>query len=288
MNLWYWKFNYFYFGANPPLYYLTGFEWTTRRQGIFAWPNNYGYFLVSFLPLILLWWSKWKNKIKDIIKNPLGNLNILLIILWILAIWLTLSRAAILWTLLAFALLSKELIKKNKRIAIWILLIVLWWLVWLSVLKMESTIWHIQAKFSYISEVIDNPLWHGLWTSWPAVHHEWTMLPENYFIQVMLDIGTLWFIFWTMLIFQILIIFKNIKNHFDNKKENQEKTMIYLQRERLYMWWFLLLFVWLFLHVFEDSMVNYLFFVCFGLSTWYLSKLYDINTISMKELFTKK
>jgi len=288
MSLWYWKFDDFYFGSKPPLYYLTGFEWTTRWQWIFAWPNNYGYLLVAFLPLILLWWSKWRKRLKDIIRNPLWHLNILLIVLWILAIWLTLSRAAILWTLLAFALLSKKLIKKNKKIAIWILLIIFWWLIWLSMLKMESTIWHVQAKLSYISEVINNPLWHGLGTSWPAVHHEGTMLPENYFIQIMLDIGTVWFIFWAMIIFQILIIFKNIKNHFGSKKENQEKTMVYLQRERLYVWWIWLLLVWLFLHVFEDSMVNYLFFVCFGLSTWYLSKLYDIKRISMKELFTKK
>lgn len=288
MNLWYWTFDNFYFWEKPPIYYLTGYEWTTRWQWIFSWPNNYGYFLIAFLPLILLWWSKWKQKLKDIIKNPLWNLNILLIFLWVLAIWLTLSRAAILWMILAFVLLSKDLIKKHKKIAIWIILLTFLSLIWLSILKMESTMWHIQAKFSYINEVISNPLWHGLWTSWPAVHHEWTMLPENYFIQIMLDIGTVWFIFWAICIFHILIIFKNIKNHFSGKNESQEKNIIYLQRERLYIWWTLLLVVWLFLHVFEDSMVNYLFFISFGLSTWYLSKIYDTKEVSIKKLFIKK
>ncbi len=49
MSIWYGKFDDFYFGANPPLYYLTWFEWTTRWQWLFSGPNNYGYFLIAFL-----------------------------------------------------------------------------------------------------------------------------------------------------------------------------------------------------------------------------------------------
>ncbi|MDR0606908.1 MAG: hypothetical protein LBG52_00820 [Candidatus Peribacteria bacterium] len=41
------------FDQKPPLYYLTGWEGTLRRQGLFSGPNNYGYFLVAFFPLIL-------------------------------------------------------------------------------------------------------------------------------------------------------------------------------------------------------------------------------------------
>ena len=36
----------------PPIYYLTWYEWTLRWQGFFSWPNNYGYFLVAFLPFV--------------------------------------------------------------------------------------------------------------------------------------------------------------------------------------------------------------------------------------------
>jgi hypothetical protein len=48
------KLDDFRFGEKPPIYYLTGYEGTLRRQGIFAGPNNYGYFLVAFFPFVVL------------------------------------------------------------------------------------------------------------------------------------------------------------------------------------------------------------------------------------------
>jgi preprotein translocase subunit SecF len=64
--------------------------------------------------------------------------------------------------------------------------------------------------------------------------------------------------------------------------------MTFLQWKRLYMWRTILLVIWLFLHVFEDSMVNYLFFVAFGLLTGYMSSLYKNNKLQFKDLFIKK
>lgn len=285
MNIGYGKFDDFYFGANPPIYYLTGFEWTTRWQWIFAWPNNYGYFLVAFLPLILLWF-KWKtNKISDIIKNPFAHINILVILLWILAIVMTLSRAAILGMVLIFVLLSKDRIKRNKKISIiWLVALVIW--IWaLSYLKSSSTIWHIQAKMSYVNEIVSNPLGHGLWNSGPAVHHQWTMLPENYFMQIMLDIWTVGFLLWAAVIFQILIIFKKLEFRVQNSEQEKRNSklwtmnseLVLLHWKRLYLGRTILLFVWLFLHVFEDSMVNYIFFICFGLISGYMTNLQKIE-----------
>ena len=294
INIWYWKFDDFYFWANPPLYYLTWFEWTTRWQWLFSWPNNYGYFLVAFLPIILLWRNTWLKKLKNIFKNPIKNLNFLLIAIRILAIIMTLSRAAIIWLVLIFALLSKDRIKKNrknKNIFIWILWFILLWIIWLSALKRDSTLWHINAKLAYIWEIIDNPIWHWLGTSWPAIHHNWTMLPENYFMQIMLDIWTVWFIFWSIVVFQILIIFKNIRLYFKQNKIKSDEQIGFLHWNSLYIWRSTLLVIWLFLHVFEDSMVNYLFFISFGLISWYLSKLYKIsntNKIKFKDLFVKQ
>ncbi len=291
MNIWYGKFDDFYFGANPPLYYLTWFEWTTRWQWLFSGPNNYGYFLIAFLPMILLWRNTWRKKLKNLIKDPINNLNFWFIVLWILAIAMTLSRAAIIWVVLIFILLAKDWIRKdktNKKIFASGLWVILLWIVWLSILKSESTLWHIQAKLSYMTEIIDNPIWHWLWTSWPAVHHEWTMLPENYFIQIMLDIGTVWFIIWSILIFNILIIFKNIKSYFQKTKTSIDKQITFLHWESLYIGRSALLVIWIFLHVFEDSMVNYIFFISFWLLSWHLSTLYKSNTLTIKDLFVKK
>ena len=248
-----------------------------RWQWIFAWPNNYGYFLVAFLPLILVFWGGTRQDLKNFIKNPIANLNFLLTILWIVAIAMTLSRSAILWTIIVFAFLSKNWIKQHKKISIWIFIVLIAGLVWLSFLKPESTLWHFKANLSYIWEIINNPLWHWLGSSWPAVHHEWTMLPENYFMQIMLDIWTTWFILRCVVIFSILMICRTIQNVSEKWKYNEEDSATFLQRKRLLLWWLVLMTMWFFLHVFEDSMVNYLFFCMFGLLSGYLSKFYEKN-----------
>ena len=74
MQMWYGPLNDFFFGKNPPIYYLTWYEWTLRWQWLFSWPNNYGYFLVAFLPIVLLLFKvqakRWKDLFKlKIIKN---------------------------------------------------------------------------------------------------------------------------------------------------------------------------------------------------------------------------
>jgi len=39
--------------------------------------------------------------------------------------------------------------------------------------------------------------------------------------------------------------------------------------------------------VFEDSMVNYLFFICFGILSGYLSKFFEWKNVSFRSLFLK-
>ena len=135
MTIWYWKLDDFYYGVKPPLYYLTWYGWTTRWQWIFAWPNNYWYFLVAFLPLILMFGGWTRQELKNFIKNPFGNLQFLLTIVWIAAIIMTLSRSAILWMIIVFAFLARNWIKQHKKLAIWIFAVLLAGIVWLSFLK---------------------------------------------------------------------------------------------------------------------------------------------------------
>ena len=277
INMWYGKLDDFHYWSNPPIYYLTGYEGTMRWQWMFAWPNNYGYFLIAFLPLVLLFCGGTLQDLKNFIKSPRKNINFLMSILWIVAIILTLSRAALLWMIFVIAMLSKNWIKSHKKASIWILLVCIAWLVGLSIMKNESTLWHINAKFSYVWEIVNHPLWHWLGSSWPAIHHEWTMLPENYFMQIMLDIWTSWFIIWALSIMYILLIIKNIQNHFEKWNFDAEQEAVFLARKRLTLGWSALLIMWLFLHVFEDSMVNYLFFGLYWLLTWYLSQYYKEN-----------
>ncbi|MFA5747726.1 MAG: hypothetical protein WC872_01300, partial [Candidatus Absconditabacterales bacterium] len=95
---WFWHIGYgpfdnFKFGVKPPIYYLTGYEGTSRWQGIFSGPNNYGYFLIAFLPLLILLFKEKFNSLKEkfsLLKEMfINNRKIGFIILWILAILLT-------------------------------------------------------------------------------------------------------------------------------------------------------------------------------------------------------
>jgi hypothetical protein len=89
----------------------------------------------------------------------------------------------------------------------------------------------------------------------------------------MLDLGTVWFIIWCWILLlwiyeEKLLRLELIKNEAVSNEDYQ--LFITLQR-----WLLALLVMWLFLHVFEDSMVNYLFFVIYWILLGYLSSIAD-------------
>ncbi len=263
-SVWYGGLDDYSYGENPPIYYLTWYDWILRRQWFFSWPNNYWYFLVAFLPFV---WRFFTNKIKKKENTVLSVLALAVRMAWMVA---TLSRAVLVWMVVVFVVLYWKQLKLKKR---WLLRWGIWLLVTLAVLsaiKRKSTVGHITSKLSTIPEVISQPLWHGLGSSWPAIHHEWKYLPENYFLQIMLDIWTVWFLF---RIFSILCLFlmqgkimRLNKWKLTSEEEYQLQVLYKLQTG-----FFALFVMWLFLHVFEDSMVNYLFFTVYGIVLWSLS-----------------
>ncbi len=265
----YWPLDNFRFGDKPPLYYLTGYEWTLRWQWIFSWPNNYWYFLIAFLPIIIQFFKLKRTSFKKFLKDKTALINTGIIILWFAAIALTLSRSAIIGTLVVLAFISRSWIKKHRKIALWIFVLSIWWLIWLSVLKETSTLAHITAKISSLASVIDQPLGYWLGSSWPAVHHNWNILPENYFIQIIIDIGTVWFLIWIFCISQVAMIGKMMRR--PPKSPSDGDFIIYSFWKGLTIGWIALLVMWMFLHVFEDSMVNYIFFILWWITTGHLS-----------------
>lgn len=251
----YWPLNDFYFGAKPPIYYLTGLGGTLRLQGIFSGANNYGFFLVAFLPMILAYfWSRF-DSIKNIFTSKKNIVSIIIIAIWIVSLFLTLSRSALIWMVIVFALRNIDRRKKHWKRSIWFGIILIAWICWLSILKWSSTIAHIAAKFSSLSYVLRNPLWYGLGSSWPAVHHNWTLLPENYFVQLLLDIWVLWFAFWIIIVAYIGKKIKRVQNAIYTKN-----LTFFFYNKAFIVGCIALLTMGMFLHVFEDSMVNYSFF----------------------------
>ncbi len=259
LEIGYGPLNDFQFGTNPPLYYLTGFEGTLRWQGIFAGPNNYGYFLVVFLPLIIHYFKFSINSLKEIFTKKQNLTNLFVYIIWFGAIILTLSRSALLGTIVVLFLMNIWRWKRHWKIGIWIWIAGILGILGLSFLKETSTLAHITAKFSSIGYVLQQPLWYGLGSSWPAIHHNGNILPENYFIQLLIDIGLLGF---ALFVARYIILGKKIKRLISCEYWGNYIKVLSIG-------WIALLLMWVFLHVFEDSMVNYSFFLFFGLVCGY-------------------
>lgn len=245
----------FVFGENPPIYYRTWPWWEPRLQWLFAWPNNYGYFLVATFPFLIY-------RIKQYIRTSRHTrLQYIVIILRIISVVATLSRAAMLGLAICAIILFKNKRQEKKKLFIWMWMLTIIWLWILSIYKWGSTIEHVIQKRQWLQEVINNPLGYWLGTAWPAIHHNGTILPENYYIQLMVDIGTVGFILRTGIIASWFLLLQRLK------------TTNWYKRQRAFFIWILALFViWFFLHVFEDSMVNYLVFIPYAISITHLIK----------------
>jgi hypothetical protein len=84
--------------------------------------------------------------------------------------------------------------------------------------------------------------------------------------------GTLGFLLRAITIFQILGMHYAIKKTLAKKNLNKEQQTQYLLLQRMQMGFLGLLCIGMLLHVFEDSMVNYLFFSIYGILLGILSK----------------
>lgn len=242
-RLWYGPVGDYVFGQNPPIYYRTWPWWDPRLQGIFAWPNNYGYFLIAIAPVL---YTRFKNKTKTIKTSIWSILRV--------GVLLTLSRWALIGWIVWLISTYRNKIKQYKKIMRGVIGLIIIGLLGLSIVKRWSTVQHIQNKIDGVQAVIQQPLGYGLWSAGPAIHHQGQRLPENFYLQIMIDIGSIGFILWA--IYSYLLM-----------KQTKDQQDMYLTSFLIGR--YALMIVWLFLHVFEDSMVNYLFFVPYGLLLWY-------------------
>ncbi len=253
--------NDYQYGTNPPIYYLTGYEGTLRRQGLFSGPNNYGYFLCTFFPLVLLFFGEKIKQWKTFSFFQWVNISILIV--RILAMICTFSRAVLVAWLASLIILNRNTLKKRKKILIGVMICGLLWVIGISLWKRDSTSIHLQKLIEAISVFISNPLGYGLGSSGPAVHHNGIFLPENYFFQILFDTGTIGFLCFLFFCFQLLWICWLLTKKEISSNKNSDLPFIFLMFKRFSIGLFALCVMGMFLHSFEDSMVNYLFFVLF-------------------------
>lgn len=263
------------FGQNPPLYYLTWPGWYARLSWIFSGPNNYGYLMVA---LFGFWWRYLRTRVQH------KTTKTLLRLLFGLSVVGTLSRGAIIWIFLQIIALSFVLLHA-KRKYIWSLIVVAILAVGvLSIVKRWSTLEHVRTKFGSLSYVRSNPWGYGLGSSGPSIH-TWhgNILPENFFVQILIDIGIpgllLWLFFWYLVLHSMRSNRAKVKD--ERAKLHKEELLTSNQQTNLWDNTLLIClsfsFLWLllegmFLHVFEDSMVNYWFFILWGIVYGYVQR----------------
>lgn len=280
-KFWFWPVWDFVADKKPPVYYRTtslALWWKPRMQWVFSWPNNYSYFLVLILPFCFWFFPKFfekENQSFKLWKHTLTQAQVLWYGFFSFAIisgLFTQSRWFLVWMIAGLGIFLAWKIK--KRYLTWAILTGLIWIWIFSILKPQSTQEHLKSFQDALGLVFQHPLWYGLGTSGPSVHYGWTILPENIYLQILIDAGIFGFIVWLTAIIYII---------FESKK---------LIKADLEYWKYLLVFLigflgllveWMFLHVVEDSMVNYLFFVPFGLLFWY--NLFQTKNINLKQNF---
>ena len=250
MEWWYGPVGDFVVWSNPPIYYRTGAWGRPRYSWLMAWPNNLSYLLVGLWPLLIMLW-KWSSY--QYIKK-----------VWlILSGILTFSRSAWIGALWQYIIIHyRQYTIQNKYIKIiWIstMICIVWVLVWF---KYDSTIWHLHSSIQAIHTRIQQPMGYGLWYSWPSALHHGSIIPENTYLQWLIDIGligTAWLIMIIVMIIRTIIAID---------KKNLYRPMVYARGLGMIG----LAIQGMFLHVLEDSTVNYLVLIVWWLLLWYISR----------------
>jgi len=250
----------FWFWWWIPIYQWVEASWIRRFQWIFDSPLAMWYFLILFSWLFL-----HINK-----KNIDFSVLLGLVILFIF-IFLTYSRGAMLWIVIAsfilFTLNLKYILKKFKKVFIYFILlgVILIWSIWYLFqdkinnvfLREGSTNGHITRMATWVDRFLEKPFGSGLATSWPAYRNviktetslktDRYYIPESWFVQILVE-G--WIIYFTL----FLIILSNILlNLYRNNNSYIFLTFVWI------------LVMNLFLHIFEYTYITILLFIFLGL-----------------------
>lgn len=231
----------------PPIWYRTWPWGMMRLQWLFAWPNNYWFFLAWIAPLV----TYLVLTVQGRKKRLLGSLSVI-------CLARTLSRGAWIGAWVGSALLIWVYFPAYKKYVVWWWIVVTVGIIALSVIKSWSTSGHRIALQEWILALWKQPRGYGLWMAWPSVHYEWIYLPENQYMQIILDLGIPGFMLWCS-VWRLVL-------------KNAWKTTFSAPMSPMLLVLFCgicgLLLEGMVLHVREDSMVNYLILGLFGLVLW--------------------
>lgn len=268
-SIWYWYVWDFKVWENPPIYYRTGKWWDPRFSWLMSWPNNLWYLMVLFFWFFMFYVNELLKISKEI---PLFNIikKFFYKFYYILLLIITFSRWAMIWVWVQLYVFLIRVYKLSVKKLFFLTSCFVLFIVMLSLWKWSSTSDHIDAYINTINYVIKKPFWYGLGISWPSANYDWYIMPENMFFQILIDLWVIWLIIWLWIMVYILKIVNHICTDKSKLSKLKENEIMILKLLTLWLIW--LLIEWMFLHVFEDSIVNYLFFVFYGIMIWYLDK----------------
>ena len=267
--------------ANTCISFAQNVEWHHRFQGTFWWPIRFSVFLTVVYSLFAWWLFSSSRFVGNTRYYMLGWFAALVLP----SIFFSYSKTSMLGFVFAvalFVLLSYKYIYKRKItktfyfslagiITVPIALIAL--LKWELFLHLWSVLNRVDNLTKSVEMFFYNPFWYGLWIAGPAsqmghsiesagnwqiatssVFSVHKFLPENWYVQILLEQGLIGFFLFISLI--ILIGLRLI----ESVKRSRDFMQVGITTA-----YFALCFMALFTHAFEEAATSYILFFLIGL-----------------------
>lgn len=289
---------------NPPAAYYTLInQWNVRNQFLFERPTSFGFRLIAFFPVFVLWFLRNKRRKDQIFPT---------IMFWLL-IFSTWSRAwiavRILEAIVLFFILYWKSVKKYFVRLVILAIIWLWWLayLWRGIMVREhSNTGHLELMKAWRNIARKNlAFWRWAGYSWPASHQlcytdepvdifqevdsihldnqrcellrkenvknqisTYGFNPENQYLQILMEYWIIWIIFRLWLCVMIVRYTAKMIWIYRNKNKSPYQELLYYSLLWFGIWFIWLCAEWLVLHSLVDRMVIYPFFLLYGITVW--------------------
>ena len=309
---------------NPPAAYYTLIDkWNVRNQFLFERPTSFGFWLIAFFPIFVLWFLRNKSRKDQIFP---------IIVFWLL-ILSTRSRAwiavRVLEIIVLFFILYRKSVKKHFIRLIILAVIWLWLLAYLSrwiMVREHSNTGHLQLMKAWWNIAKTNLVfWRWAGYSGPASHQlcytdepvdiyqkidsihldnqrcellrkenvknqisTYGFNPENQYLQILMEYWIIWILFRLWLCIIILRYTAKIIWIYHKKTKSPYQELLYYS-----LMWFWIGFIWLcaewiVLHSLVDRMVIYPFFLLYWITIWLREKEKDKQYIPPQPKKKKK
>ena len=289
---------------NPPAAYYTLInKWNVRNQFLFERPTSFGFWLIAFFPVFVLWFLRNRKR-----KDQLFPI----IIFWLLVLS-TRSRAwiavrALEATVLFFILFRNSVKKYFIRFCL-LFIIWLWWLAYLSrwiMVREHSNTGHLELMKAWRDIAKENLIfWRWAGYSGPASHQlcytdeavdiyqdvdsihldnqrcellrkenvknqisTYGFNPENQYLQVLMEYWIVWILFWLSLCILIVRYTAKMTFKYYQKRKSPYQELLYYTLIWFWIWFIWLCAEWLVLHSLVDRMVIYPFFFLYWITIW--------------------